>query len=375
MRRAAMKLISIAPGTTAMAVSASRQFSTSSTATATDRRMSDTTGDTSAICRRPVVVSTSPVRRDRMPPVFMSHSLESGRCRNPANNERGRYVSASDMRMAGRAKRGAALTHVGMNTTTAARREPDAGSRSAPRRRRAAAVCSPGRSRDSVAAMNGPGSSLRGCERPQGPRRPDAAGFDLQPLRGPRLAAVGGAVAGPREAIRPDVVVADAPERRSGAHHAELLLDVHFRTDAVCRAHVLQAGSLLRRDQLPLIEHGVVGAERVGHVVRLAGITDHAVFIEDLRPLGEAHRTPVSVALPELVTHRCELPIAEQVVEIAPVGDIGRPELFGGSLGNGLRAQRRRNRPQRDQYCGGEPKHGVTHDDLTVEGGGTAPQT
>src|SRR5712692_9426730 len=33
-----------------------------------------------AICMRPVVVSMSPVRRDRMPPVFMSQSRDSGRC-------------------------------------------------------------------------------------------------------------------------------------------------------------------------------------------------------------------------------------------------------------------------------------------------------
>src|SRR3989475_1561544 len=161
-----------------------------------------------------------------------------------------------------------------------------------------------------------PGSSLRGCERAQGPRRPDAAGFDLQPLRGPRLAAVRGAVAGPGEAIRPDVVVADTPERRGGAHHTEFLLDVHFRTDLVRRAHVLQAGSLLRRDELPLVEDRVVRAQRGGRVIRLAAVTHDAVLVEELRPFGQAHRAPVAAALPELATHRGEFPIAHQLVEI-----------------------------------------------------------
>jgi hypothetical protein len=64
----------------ASAVNASRQFSASSTTIAISSRMIDTAGDTIAICMRPVVVSMSPVRRDRMPPVFMSHSRESGRC-------------------------------------------------------------------------------------------------------------------------------------------------------------------------------------------------------------------------------------------------------------------------------------------------------
>src|SRR2546421_5904055 len=53
----------------------------------------------------------------------------------------------------------------------------------------------------------------------------------------------------PRSTLFPYTTLFRSPERRSGAHHAELLLDVHFRTDAVCRAHVLQAGSLLRRDR------------------------------------------------------------------------------------------------------------------------------
>src|SRR5881275_2030897 len=76
-------------------------------------------------------------------------------------------------------------------------------------------------------------SFLDGCERAQAPRRPDAASLDLQPLRGPRLSAIRGAIAGPGEAVRSDVVVADPPDRRVRAHHAELLLDVDFRPDAM----------------------------------------------------------------------------------------------------------------------------------------------
>ena len=51
-------------------------------------RMSEMAGDTIAICSRPVVVSTSPVRRDRMPPVFMSQSFGSGRCSSRSNSDR-----------------------------------------------------------------------------------------------------------------------------------------------------------------------------------------------------------------------------------------------------------------------------------------------
>ena len=41
-----------------------------------------------AICISPVVVSTSPVSRDRMPPVFMSHSFGKGRCSRRSNSAR-----------------------------------------------------------------------------------------------------------------------------------------------------------------------------------------------------------------------------------------------------------------------------------------------
>src|SRR2546430_2748981 len=110
-------------------------------------------------------------------------------------------------------------------------------------------------------------SFLGGCERTQAPRWPDAASLDLQPLRGPRLAAIHGAIAGPGEAVRPDVVVADPPERRVRARHAELVLDVHFRPDAMAGADVLQSGAALGRDQPPLIEdahHTPVAAARLG---------------------------------------------------------------------------------------------------------------
>ncbi len=88
MRRRTAKLISITPGMIARAISASRQLSSIRMPTAMSRRMIETAGETMAICKRPVVVSTSPVRRDRMPPVFMSHSLGSGRCSSRSNSER-----------------------------------------------------------------------------------------------------------------------------------------------------------------------------------------------------------------------------------------------------------------------------------------------
>src|SRR5205809_3212984 len=138
-------------------------------------------------------------------------------------------------------------------------------------------------------------SFLGGCERGQAPRRPDAASLDLQPLRGPRLSAIRGAIAGPGEAVRPAVVVADPPERRVGARHAELLLDVHFRPDAMAGSDVLQSRAALGRDQLP--------------------------------PIEDAHRTPVAAAFSKLLAHGGELPIAEQVIEIPLMGVVGRPDL------------------------------------------------
>ncbi len=56
--------------------------------TAMTSRMIESDGDTIAICKRPVVVSTSPVSRERMPPVFMSQSLGSGRCSSRSNSAR-----------------------------------------------------------------------------------------------------------------------------------------------------------------------------------------------------------------------------------------------------------------------------------------------
>ena len=88
MRRAKAKLISMTPGMMASAINASRQFSVISMPTAMSRRMIEMAGDTMAICSKPVVVSTSPVRRDRMPPVFMSHSFGSGRCSKRSNSDR-----------------------------------------------------------------------------------------------------------------------------------------------------------------------------------------------------------------------------------------------------------------------------------------------
>src|SRR5437667_7937000 len=165
---------------------------------------------------------------------------------------------------------------------------------------------------------------LRGRERPQGPRRPDASRFDSQELRDPGLSAIRGAVARPGKAIRPDVVVANPPDRRVWAHHAELLLDVHFRADAVLGAHILQAGSRFRRDKLPLIEDGVVCAQRGRHIVGLAAVPHDAILIQDLCALGEAHRAPVSAARPELATHRAKRPIAEPVSEVPLMCLVGR---------------------------------------------------
>ena len=88
MRLADVKLISTAPGMTASATNASCQFSTNSTVTAMTNRMTEIDGDTIAICNRPVVESTSPESRDKMPPVFMSHSVDSGKRSKRSNSER-----------------------------------------------------------------------------------------------------------------------------------------------------------------------------------------------------------------------------------------------------------------------------------------------
>ena len=88
MRRANTKLMSIAPGMTSIAIIARRQFSASSTPIAMNSRMNEMVGETMAPCSRPVVVSTSPVRRERMPPVFMSHSFGSGKWSSRSKSER-----------------------------------------------------------------------------------------------------------------------------------------------------------------------------------------------------------------------------------------------------------------------------------------------
>ena len=82
------KLITMMPGMMASAVSASRQLSDIRTPMAMISRITDSDGEMTAICSRPLVVSTSPVSRDRMPPVFMSHSLGSGRCRSRSKSDR-----------------------------------------------------------------------------------------------------------------------------------------------------------------------------------------------------------------------------------------------------------------------------------------------
>ena len=83
-----VKLMNIAPGMIAIAISASRQLRVSRMPMATSSLMTAIDGEMTAICSRPVVVSTSPVSRDRMPPVFMSHSFGSGRCNKRSNMAR-----------------------------------------------------------------------------------------------------------------------------------------------------------------------------------------------------------------------------------------------------------------------------------------------
>ena len=95
-RRANTKLMTMIPGMMASAVTASRQFSVKRITTAISRRTTEIEGEMIASCRRPVVVSTSPVIRDRMPPVFMSQSVGSGRCNRRSKSDR-RSVSITWM--------------------------------------------------------------------------------------------------------------------------------------------------------------------------------------------------------------------------------------------------------------------------------------
>ena len=67
------------PGIMASAINDRRQLSDVRMTIAMSNRIAEIVGDTTASCSNPVVVSTSPVNRDRMPPVFMSHSFGSGR--------------------------------------------------------------------------------------------------------------------------------------------------------------------------------------------------------------------------------------------------------------------------------------------------------
>ena len=113
-------------------------------------------------------------------------------------------------------------------------------------------------------------------------RFPDAARLDLEVVLLPRLSFVRRSIRRPGEAIRPDVVVADPPERRILAHHAEPLLDVHLGPDFARRAGILQAVARVHPDELPSIEHGVVGTNRRRHVDRFAAVAQDAVFVEEL---------------------------------------------------------------------------------------------
>src|SRR5262249_62081602 len=79
--RRRMKLGGGARGGRPTAISASRQFSVKRITTAIARRTRERAGETKAICKKPVVVSTSPVSRERIPPVFISQRRGNGRCR------------------------------------------------------------------------------------------------------------------------------------------------------------------------------------------------------------------------------------------------------------------------------------------------------
>jgi hypothetical protein len=59
-----------------------------STPNAIASRITEIAGDTIANCSRPVVVSTSPLTRDRIPPVFISQMTGSGRCSKRSKSDR-----------------------------------------------------------------------------------------------------------------------------------------------------------------------------------------------------------------------------------------------------------------------------------------------
>ena len=81
-------LVPMGNGNYAIENEASLQFSAIRIPTAMIRRNTDRVGEMTASCSKPVVVSTSPVSRDRMPPVFMSHSFGNGRCRKRSRSDR-----------------------------------------------------------------------------------------------------------------------------------------------------------------------------------------------------------------------------------------------------------------------------------------------
>ena len=80
-RRETVKLIRMAPGMTARAVTANRQFRKNRIVTAMTSRRAASPGEITASCSNPEVVSTSPLRRAMMPPIFSSESFCKGRYR------------------------------------------------------------------------------------------------------------------------------------------------------------------------------------------------------------------------------------------------------------------------------------------------------
>src|SRR5439155_5455740 len=177
------------------------------------------------------------------------------------------------------------------------------------------------------------------CERIHDPRWPNASRLDLLEAAYPRLAAIRGAVGGPGKAILLYVRVSDSPSRRLFAHHAKPLLNVHLRTDALAGADILQSVARVHPDELPSVEDGIVGAHGRGDVVRLVFVADDPILVQNLT-FREAHGAPISARLSILTIHCCELPIAEQVIEVSPMCLVGCPDLLRRFRGSGLRGKR-----------------------------------
>src|SRR5260370_30261321 len=104
-------------------------------------------------------------------------------------------------------------------------------------------------------------------------RRSDAMRLDLLKLQRPRFSAVHRSIGRPRELLRPDVEVANAPQRWIRCHGAERLLDAHFRAVTMSRAEVLQSASGVGRYELPAIGGGVVNAQGPSHVKSLVVVS------------------------------------------------------------------------------------------------------